>query len=137
MAVIKDTEHFAKLIAKELAEYSAEVEEIVERTITTVSKAALKAVRTKAQSFKPENLDVTGEYISGFKIRNENKARGRAKGWYKLYVVNDKHQIGHLLEHGHAKRNGDRTRSFPHWVEGQKVADTLPDRIKEEIETIK
>lgn len=137
MAVISNTEHFAKLIAKELADYTEEVEEVVERTIIKVSKEALEAVRKKAQSYKPDNLDITGEYIGGFKIRNEYKTRRRSKGWYKLYVANDKYQIGHLLEHGHALRNGDRSRSFPHWIEGQKVADTLPDRIKEAIETAK
>jgi hypothetical protein len=136
MAVIKSVEHFAALIAKELAEYSEEVEEVVEKTVRKVSKEALKAVWEKANTYHP-NLEFTGEYITGFKIRQEYKARGRSKGWYKLYVTNDKYQLGHLLEHGHALRSGGRSRSFPHWVEGQKVADTLPDRIKAEIETFK
>ena len=131
MAVISNIDQFANLIAKDLADYTEEVEKIVERTITIVSKEALEAVRKKAKAL---NLEKTGEYISGFKIRNEYKARGKNKGWYKLYVTNDKWQLGHLLEHGHAKRNGGRTQSFPHWVERQKIADTLPARIKEGIE---
>ena len=134
MAVITNTEHFAKLIAKELSEYTEEVEEIVGRAITTVSKEALEAVRNKAKAL---DLKITGEYVRGFKIRNEYKGKGVHKGWYRIYVTNSKWQIGHLLEYGHVKRNGGRTQSFPHWIEGQKVADTLPGRIEEEIETFK
>lgn len=134
MAVITNTEHFAKLIAKELADYTEEVEEIIARTITTISKEALEAVRSKAKAL---DLKDSGEYLRGFKLRNEYKGKGPNKGWYRIYVTNSKWQIGHLLEYGHVKRNGGRTQSFPHWIEGQKVADTLPERIKEEIEGIK
>ena len=58
MAVISDIEHFANLIAKDLADYTEEVEEIVARTITIVSKEALEAVRKKAKAL---NLEKTGE----------------------------------------------------------------------------
>ena len=47
---------------------------------------------------------------------------------------NKKYRLGHLLEYGHAKQNGGRTRSFPHWDKAQKIADALDERIKGAIE---
>lgn len=52
------------------------------------------------------------------------KNTGYDKGWksklvkerlsYRAYIYNDKPGLPHLLEKGHAKRGGGRTRAFPH-----------------------
>lgn len=120
----------ARLIAKELADYSEEVEEIVKNEIEAVSKEALNSLKNDPIV---KSLDGTGKYAKSFYINNQYKARGKNKGFYKLVVHNKKYRIGHLLEYGHAKAGGGRVRAFPHWNKAQKIADTLEGRIKEAI----
>jgi serine/threonine-protein kinase RIO1 len=119
-------EQLAKLIVDNLTDYTDEVREIVEETIDSVTKETLQAIKDSAdiqhlKSFK---------YYKSFRIRDIYKARGKNKGYYKLVIANDQYRITHLLENGHAKSNGGRTRSFKHWINGQDVADTLPERIE-------
>ena len=121
----------ARLIAKELEDYSEEIEEIVKETIEKVAKDALDSLKNDPVV---KSLDGTGKYAKSFYINNQFKARGKNKGFYKLVLHNKKYRLGHLLEYGHAKANGGRTRSFPHWIKAQKIADTLENRIKEAIE---
>lgn len=123
-------EDLARLIAEDLANYSDEVAEKVDNTINEVAKEALQAVKES-----PDLKIINGnDYRNGFYIQNEYKSRGKNKGTYKLRIANKEYRVTHLLEHGHVTRNGGRTRVFTHWVNGQKVADALPDRIKEALE---
>ena len=121
----------ARLIAKELEDYSEEIEEIVKETIEEVAKDALNSLKNDPVV---KSLDGTGKYAKSFYIKNQYKTRGKNKGFHKLVVHNKKYRIGHLLEYGHAKQNGGRTRAYPHWDKAQKIADTLDERIKEAIE---
>jgi len=121
----------ARLIAKDLAEYSEEVELIVKDTIDAVAKEALDTLKSEPIL---KTLDGTGEYAKSFYISNQFKSKGKNKGAYKLILHNKKYRIGHLLEYGHAKAIGGRTRSFPHWGKAQKIVDNLENRIKEAIE---
>jgi 5-methylcytosine-specific restriction endonuclease McrBC regulatory subunit McrC len=123
-------DQLAKLIAKELEEYSEEIEEIVKNEIEAVAKDALKSLKNDPVV---KSFDGTGEYAKSFYIKNQFKARGKNKGFYKLTVHNKKYQIGHLLEFGHAKVGGGRVKAYPHWYKAQKIADTLEERIKEAI----
>lgn len=123
-------EDLPRLIAEELENYSEEVNQVVENTITNVAKEALQAVKDS-----PDLKNIKGNaYKNSFFIKNEYKTRGKNKGFYKLRIANKEYRITHLLEHGHVTLSGGRTRAFSHWINGQKVADTLPDRIKEAIE---
>lgn len=120
----------ARLIAQELEVYSEDVETVVRETIDVVSKEALECLKNSPEVKK---LKGEGKYKKGFFIKNEYKASGKNKGFYKLKIANKEYQLTHLLEKGHAKQNGGRTKAFPHWIEAQKTADTLQDRIKEAI----
>lgn len=124
-------DELARAIAKELEDYSEEIEEIVKETIEEVAKEALNSLKNDSTV---KSLDGTGKYAKSFYINNQYKARGKNKGFYKLVIHNKKYRIGHLLEYGHAKQNGGRTRAFPHWDKAQRIADTLDSRIKEAIE---
>lgn len=120
----------ARLIVDDLEGYTKDVEETVEKTIHTVSKEALQAIQDSPDIQHLRQCS----YGKGFRVKDIYKARGKNKGDYRLVITNLEYRLTHLLENGHAIWNGGRTRAFKHWINGQKVADTLPDRIKEALE---
>lgn len=87
-----------------LEEYQTEVSEAVKNAVKATADDATKQMHTSG-SFKG-----TGVYKASWTNEIENKM------FYSTGVVyNRKHyQLTHLLEFGHAKQNGGRTREFPH-----------------------
>lgn len=106
-----------------MQEESERIEKLSREEITLIANEALQKLRNHP------NIPVrTGDYARGFFLKK--KSSGTYFG-YKL--KNKKYRITHLLEHGHAKRGGGRTRAFPHWKDAQKIVDELPDRLKRRI----
>ena len=98
----------ASQIANALAEYSEEVNQKLE----------------DAKSL------VADETVAYLKANSPVGRRGKyAKGWRKKkdgtgYVVHNAidYRLTHLLEKGHAKRNGGRTKAEPHISEAERLA---------------
>lgn len=97
-------EELAKAISKALAEYSEEYAEAINKAAAEESKAAAKAIR----SMSPKK---TGEYSRGW--TQKKTYAGRYENEHIVYNQK-KHQITHLLEHGHTKRGGGRVAAIPH-----------------------
>lgn len=88
----------ANEIAQTLKQYTAEVEEELEKAKDEVSKDAVKQLKANS----PKN---TGKYAKGWTRKKQGKG----------YVIhNRRYQLTHLLEHGHAKRGGGRVSGIPH-----------------------
>ena len=100
-------ENLAKEITKSLAEYGQEVASEVKNATRKVAKETV----TELKSTSPKsNSKRSGKYAKGWNaaVRTES-ATGIS------ISVNDKeYRLVHLLEHGHAKRNGGRTKAIPH-----------------------
>ncbi|QKE71875.1 HK97 gp10 family phage protein [Arthrobacter citreus] len=115
-------DNIEKEIAKQLAQYTKEVEEEIEKAKNDVSKKAVKELRAV------DHPKLTGDYAAGWtrkKIGDD-------------YVIHNKtnYQLTHLLENGHAKVNGGRVEGIPHIepVE-KKVIDEFIDRVEKAVQS--
>lgn len=105
--------------------YYPQVVEAMGEVIPEVAKEAAK--KLKAQSPRDK-----GKYAKGWASKVE---KGRIRVGATVYGKHGTYQIAHLLEHGHAKRNGGRTKGIVHiapveeWAI-QKAYDDIMDRIE-------
>lgn len=108
-------------IAQALREYTSDVEEDLEREKEAIAKEAVAKLK-RAGSF----TDSTGKYRKGWRVK---------KVGTKFVVHNaTRYQLTHLLENGHAKRNGGRTKAFSHIAPVDEwVAQELPKRLQSRI----
>lgn len=113
----------SKAILEELKNYEGVTEEAAWNGVSDTSKEALQKLR----SAHPAG---SGEYGSWTKYN---------RGWTVLKTKRDKkatvhnatdYRLTHLLEKGHAKVNGGRTRAFPHIAP---VAEACEDELLKNI----
>lgn len=91
----------ADAIQEILTEYGDSVNSAMGEVIRDVTKKGTQAVRQEARA----NFKGTGEYAKGWTSKYENDGRLSKQGIIYNAAVPG---LPHLLEHGHAKRNGGR-----------------------------
>ncbi|MDN6899573.1 HK97 gp10 family phage protein [Oenococcus sicerae] len=91
----------ADAIVGALQDYTTEVEEKLQKVELTTAKEGVSELKNGG-GYKER----TGSYTKGW--AQKKQGRGRV-----IYNRTD-YQLTHLLEFGHATRNGGRTRAFPH-----------------------
>lgn len=97
-------ETFAKAVKDYLEIYVEDIQEDVEEVSNQIGKEA----RDELKQTSPKK---TGKYAKGWTVRKDKKN----KNYYTVKVWNKtSYQLTHLLEFGHATRNGGRTRAIPH-----------------------
>lgn len=94
----------ADAIAQELAEYS-------KLTTVTMKKAVDRAGKTVRDGIRSGAPVKTGKYAKSWTAR---KTKETSTTLAVTVYSPSRYMLAHLLEHGHAKRNGGRTRAFPH-----------------------
>lgn len=107
-------------IARTIQEYSEDVEQAVQKVLNKDSTELVN--KLKATSPKK-----TGEYAKGW-TKKKSTLDGRVT--YTVYNK-DRYQLTHLLEFGHAKRNGGRVPGQPHIGP---VRDEIEEQIVRDIE---
>ena len=123
MAVVNSsTFNFAEVVQKYVEDYNGECIEVMTEVIPQVAKEAAKKLRN-------ESPKVSGKYAKGWKVTVE---KGRMRIGAKVHGKKGTYNLAHLLEHGHAKRNGGRTRPEVHIKPVEEWAiDEATDRIIE------
>lgn len=118
----------AKEIEKALENYSDDISEVVEKVSNEVGKEAVEEI----QQTSPKKR---GSYAKGWKLKKDKL--GKSKYSVKIHNKTD-YQLTHLLEFGHATRNGKRTKAIPHIrpVE-QKYSEKYEQELKRKIGGIK
>lgn len=97
-------EMFAQAVKEYLEIYVEDIGEAVEETSNQIGKEA----RDELKQTSPKK---TGRYAKGWTVRKDKKH----KNYYTVKVWNrTDYQLTHLLEFGHATRNGGRTKALPH-----------------------
>ena len=108
-------------IAEALAEYDQEIADATKRITDEVAKEAV-------DDLKKSSPKLTGSYRKGWR-KKQSYADKRTK---RNTVYNDTdYQLTHLLEYGHASRNGGRVRAIQHIAPVEQAAiEALQERIE-------
>ena len=106
-------EGLADAVMEELTEYNRLAEETMK---TAVTKAG-QTVRKEIQAGAPVK---SGKYARSWRTKKtKESSRALEVTVYSL----SRYMLAHLLEHGHAKRGGGRTRAFPHIAPAEEAGE--------------
>lgn len=107
-----------------LEDYSTEVRK-------TVDDCCLDVAKQSGQRLRETSPKKSGKYAKGWAIK-EQKTSGFGQSTWVVY--NKRYQLTHLLEKGHAKRNGGRVRAIPHIKPVEEWAQNeLPKELKDKL----
>ena len=132
-------DNLSSAIMKALTEYKSDIDDDVKDLSDKNTKQArdeLKSISPKAKkkvylrrfSSGDSDIQFPGSYAKSWSMKNGDKA----KDVYSKVVYNRKYyRLTHLLEFGHATRNGGHTKAIPHI---RKTEDKYREKFKQELE---
>lgn len=127
---------FASAMEALLKEYSADIQTILVEETAAIANQTRNDLRARIKS-----VGIKGKkYKRSIQIRrlSEKTPTGQTKVNATVYAGGTQGRLTHLLEFGHAKVNGGRTRAFPHFSPAEEEAvKTFVENVKARIESIK
>lgn len=104
--------------------------DVLEETVNEVAAEA-------AKKLKAESPKKSGQYAKNWKVKKSSSSRAIWNVGAIVYGGNPTYRLSHLLEHGHANRDGGRTQGIEHIkpVERWATEETL-DRFYAKVERL-
>ena len=112
-------------ISKILEEYSYEIQDGITELAEEIANEGKNKLKNNKDTYKVR----TGKYNKGWRVKTEKGAR------YVHTTIHNAtdYQLTHLLENGHATRNGGRTKAYKHI---EPVADDCSEKFEREVEEL-
>ena len=124
-------EEFSLAINEAMKEFAQSVDYDI---IYVTQKVADEAKENVKRNIKTTGIKGTGKYRRSIEARQIKDSPLSKKS--VVYSKAPSYRLTHLLEHGHAKLNGGRTRAFEHWGPAEKKAiDDFMSELREAIES--
>jgi len=96
------------------------LEEYNQLAADTVKKAVKRAGTTVRKEIEGTAPQKTGKYAKSWRSRTTAES---ATSLHVTVYSPSRYMLAHLLEHGHALRNGGRTRAMPHIAPAEEIGD--------------
>ncbi|MCC8044867.1 MAG: HK97 gp10 family phage protein [Clostridiales bacterium] len=94
----------ASAVMESLTEYADLAADEMKKAVQTAGKTVKKEIESTA----PKD---TGAYAKSWAVK---KVKETSQSMEVVVYSKTKYQLAHLLEHGHALRNGGRAKAYPH-----------------------
>lgn len=111
----------SETVMRELTEYADVVAEDMKAAVKKAGTTARKGISATA----PTNTEA---YAKSWSVKTTKES---SRALEVTVHSRNRYQIAHLLEHGHAKRNGGRVAARPHIAQAEKLA---VEQLQQEIE---
>ena len=118
MATKVSIDQMASVIMDGLKEYA----DLATDDLKAAVKKTGNEVRKQIQSTAPK---ASGKYSKSWSVKTTKES---SNGMEVTVYSRNRYQLAHLLEFGHAKRGGGRTRAFPHIAPPEEAAAELLER---------
>ena len=108
-------DELADAVNEQLEEYSKLSTEVVKTAVTKAGNSVKKDIGANA----PRQ---TGKYAKSWRTK---KTKETSTELVVTVYSPPRYMLAHLLEHGHAKRNGGRVRAIPHIAPAEEAAEAV------------
>lgn len=123
-----DIDKLSLTVIQALQEYADFTSEVVEKAVVETARETVKELKVTSP------VGDSGDYSESWTYKRDKEVKGRNR--YNMIVHSKKpdYRLTHLLEYGHAKVNGGRTRAFPHIKNAELNAiEKLEAKIRNEV----
>lgn len=118
-------DNLANEIVEALQKYGENVADDVKKGVDKVGKETNEEIK-KHITFKQP----TGKYVKAFRLKTVFEDRNDKR--ITWHVANGEHRLTHLLENGHALRQGGRAKAYPHIKYGEELAIKRMEEVAKE-----